>query len=911
MNTPRLAAAACVLATLWPGLAAAQPAAPAVFAQRYYIANDDHTDFMWSADADTYGRVFVDQLDFHLNLIDQTEHQPPRFRARFNTDGSHWLWNYERRKTPAEFERLVQRLKDGSISSPLNPLVLTYGAQPLEAVLRGMYYAGRLERGHGLRFRIANATENQTLPRGLASLFAGAGAPYTYRGVCACASHIPTAVLKERPQEVYWAAGPDGQRQLMKWYSVGPHNVGTYWEAGEPEAALRWVQTDPGFLRRHVDPATKKPFEVIGLFGFGGDDLARKTGVPPAPETPAVPGLQKVPSGPYVDHFHVLAQRLSTPQRAVVASNLLDYFADLERSHGASLPTRSVSFGNEWDLYSASMSETSARVKRAVEQLRSAELLATLVSLQYPRFMDKHRGARDEAFQDIGLYYEHNWTADGPVTRVQRAAWQDKLAANIEYHVRSLQAEALIRLGGMVAKTEGSNRFFVFNALGWARSGAADHLHSGSSEVHVHDLSAGQDVPHQIVRRDQQAFIRILAADVPAAGYKVFEIRSGPGRAASHAAASVSEPDSRNGRRVLDNGWLRVEVARDGAITSLIDKRRGGVELAATIDGLALNDLAANSEDGEALQVEDTGPVSVTLRARSAAGLMHDSWITLTQGSDRVDIRNHITQNFGDVRHWAFSFSMAQPRVHSEEVGAINLNRREAEGGHVADTHARVDHITLNHFADIAAGTSAGQTGPGVTLSSPDLSFARMGRSTHQQLDALTPQLNVLAGGQVDGPHLGIRQQNGNSLFLQRFALRPHGGYSASAAMKMALEHQNPLLAATVFNKSSGAYPGDHFSLLQSDHPDVLLWAVKPADDGIGNGVIARLWNVSDQTATAGLTFHGGLAAAERVSHVETPPDPPKALAVQDGSGLQLPFAPQQLLSLRLTPQPAPPGRTP
>ena len=91
MNTPRLAAAACVLATLWPGLAAAQPAAPAVFAQRYYIANDDHTDFMWSADADTYGRVFVDQLDFHLNLIDQTEHQPPRFRARFNTDGSHWL----------------------------------------------------------------------------------------------------------------------------------------------------------------------------------------------------------------------------------------------------------------------------------------------------------------------------------------------------------------------------------------------------------------------------------------------------------------------------------------------------------------------------------------------------------------------------------------------------------------------------------------------------------------------------------------------------------------------------------------------------------------------------------------------------------------------------------------------------
>ena len=30
---------------------------------RIYIANDDHTDFMWTADADTYRNVFVDMLD--------------------------------------------------------------------------------------------------------------------------------------------------------------------------------------------------------------------------------------------------------------------------------------------------------------------------------------------------------------------------------------------------------------------------------------------------------------------------------------------------------------------------------------------------------------------------------------------------------------------------------------------------------------------------------------------------------------------------------------------------------------------------------------------------------------------------------------------------------------------------------
>ncbi len=375
-----LAALACAL---WLGLLTtpAQAQAPKSFAQRIYLANDDHTDFMWSADADTYERVFVDQLDFNLALIDQTQNNALPYRHRYNTDGNYWLWTYERRKSATEFNRLMSRVKDGSVTVPLNTLVLTYGAQPLEAVLRGMLYAGRLERRYGLRFSIANATENQTLPRGLSSLFAGAGAPYTFRGVCACASHIPTPVLKERPNEVYWSVGPDGQRQLMKWYSVGPHNVGTYWEAGEPEAALSWVLTDAGFQRRHVDPATGKPYQVIGLFGFGGDDLSRKTGVPPPPEIAAVPALQKVPSSPFVDHFHVLAKKLSNDDRQVIVSNEVDYFLDFEKTHGATLPSRSVTFGNEWDLYPASMAETTARVKRAVEKLRSAELLATLVSL--------------------------------------------------------------------------------------------------------------------------------------------------------------------------------------------------------------------------------------------------------------------------------------------------------------------------------------------------------------------------------------------------------------------------------------------------------------------------------------------------------------------------------------------------
>lgn len=788
----------------------------------------------------------------------------------------------------------MARIKDGTIGAPLNTLVSCYGGQPVEAVLRGLYYAGRLERRYDLRFRLANATENQVLPLGLASLFAGSGADFTWRGVCGCASQLPWKdVLNNRPREIYWYQGHDGQRQLMKWYSQHGPGLGGYWEAGNPSAAIAYLDSNPVFLSRYVDPSGA-PYRIAAAFGFGGDDLARKTGVQPPPEIPAVPGLQKVPSSPYTDHFHLIAQRETTPTRQIIVSNELDFFQDFAKHYGDRLPTETVTYGNEWDLYSASMSETSARVKRAVEKLRTAELLATLVSLKYPAFMANHTGARDAAFQDLGLYWEHDWTADGPVTRGQRAAWHDKLAANIDYYVNSIHAEGLLRLGGMIPRPDKkTNRFFVLNPLGWSRTDFADHAYTGSADVHVIDLVTGRDVPHQLVKLSGASFLRILAPDVPSAGYKVFEIRSGPGSAPADAAATAAvSPD---GDATLENASVKLVVARDGAIRSLVAKNHASAELAATIDGLTLNDFAANSDAGEPLRVVNAGPVSVTLRARSEAGLDHDTFITLYRDSDRVDIRNEINANFGNTRYWSFSFQLPAPSVRTEEVGAINLNKLKSEGGHYAASHARYDHITLNHFADITAGHGK----LGVTLSNPDLAFAKLGYSDVTHLDSDTPQINVLAGGQVDGRNLGIRDQNGADRFLQRFALRAHTGYDQPAAMRFALEHQNPLVAAPVISddRAKTPYPETTYSLLSISDPNVLLWALKPAEEGINQGIVARLWNLAEAPAKTTLVFTPALDSAQRTTHIETNLE---TVPLTADAKLSADFARQQIKTYRL-----------
>jgi alpha-mannosidase len=834
---------------------------------RIYLANDDHTDYMWTANAETYNAVFVDMLDYYLRLADETKDNLPPFRSRFNADGSYWLWQYERRKSPAEFERLMARVKDGTMSVPLTTLVSCYGGQPIEAVLRGMYYAGRLERRFHLRFALATAMENQTLPLGLASLWAGSGARYTWRGVCGCASQISNQVLGQRPHEIYWYTGQDGQRVLMKWYSLGPHGIGTYLEASAPEKAIEYLDSNPDFLRRYVDSASGKSYDVRGAFGFGGDALARKTGVPADPGIAKEPGMQQGVIGfPFTEHFHVIAQAHSNDKRQVFVSNVNDFFTDFETNYGINLPSETVTYGNEWDLYSASMAETTARVKRSVEKLRAAELMATLVSLKKAGFLRGREEARDLAFTDLGLYWEHDWTADGPVSREARAAWQELLASEIEYYVNSLHADGAIQLGALIQKPDAkAQRFFVLNSLSWARTQAADFSYAGSQNIHVRDLSTELDVPHQFINLSGMPFLRLLAPDVPPVGYKTFEILPGAGSAPTNLAAVVGTDNA-----TLENSQVKIGLDPDGAIASFILKNHPNADLAQTIGGLKLNDFAPNDTHGSAIIVENSGPVSVTLKCASSAGRPHTTRVTLYRDSDRVEIRNEITENFSDLRHWSFSFNLTSPQVHTEEVGAIICARTKSFGGDYADSHARYDYVTLNHFADVTDGKNT----RGVTLANADCSFARLGQSTAACLDTNTPQINVLAGGQVDGSWLGIRGQNGADHFLQRFALSPHAAYDPVAALKFALEQQNPLVAGPVIGITNSPYPATRYSLLNLGDSSTLLWALKPHDDGITNGIVARVWNIGTGPSALRLATAMPLAAAQRVTHIETALEP-------------------------------------
>jgi alpha-mannosidase len=294
------------------------------------------------------------------------------------------------------------------------------------------------------------------------------------------------------------------------------------------------------------------------------------------------------------------------------------------------------------------------------------------------------------------------------------------------------------------------------------------------------------------------------------------------------------------------------------------------------------------------IETINAGPVSVTLRVTIAGPLPRTVEVTLFREGDRIDIRNEVKANFRNLETWAFSLNLTSSDVHHEELGAINHARLAPEGDYAA-TDSRLDWLTLNHFVSMS-----GADGVGVTLSNQEAAFMKLGQSEivggNSMLDTTTPQLTVLAGGQVDGASLGIASQGGDTYLLQRFAVEVYKSYDPANSMRFALEHQNPLVAGVITGGHS--YPEKQFSLLSTSEPDVLLWALKPSEEGIAKGIAARFWNMSEKPREFTVQLDGGVQKAWNLTHLET--ETGTASVVE--SSLHARAAQWQIMTFRLLP---------
>ena len=230
-----------------------------------YLGNDTHTDLMWNGTEEDWYRYNLDMAGFYLKIGEDTRNNAPEARSKWNYDVAWTLYMFEKNAPEDLFGRIIDQIKNNQASVPFNFTLAVYGASTAESVLRSFYYGGYLERRYGIDIDLAVSQENATIPLGLASLWAGSGARYSWRGVCNCATKTNT--IGKRDHEIYWYTGLDGSKVLMKWYSSYGWNadLGGYAEMLEPTIAVQKMDKLCG--------SDGYPYNVAGAFGKGWDNI--------------------------------------------------------------------------------------------------------------------------------------------------------------------------------------------------------------------------------------------------------------------------------------------------------------------------------------------------------------------------------------------------------------------------------------------------------------------------------------------------------------------------------------------------------------------------------------------------------------------------------------------------------------
>jgi alpha-mannosidase len=806
--------------------------------KRLYLGNDTHVDLMYNGTEEKWSQLILDMADFYLNLGEGSKNEEPAKRSKWNYDCAYWLWVLEHKTPPQYFDRIIAQIKNQQASVPYNFTLPIYGASTTESVLRSFYYSGYLERKYGIDVDIAVCQENATIPLGLTSLFNGAGAKYSWKGVCNCATK--TLTKGARKHEIYWNKGLDSSKILMKWYSNSGWNaeLGGYAEMLEPTVAVIQMDTLCG--------TSRYPYRIAGAFGRGWDNMVN-----------------------YAYDVQWGVNHRTRPCTKVFISNELDFFNDFEKNYGDVLPSQTAAYGNEWDLLPASFMTVSGGIRRAMEKLRSAESMAAIVASQNPKAFDHLKDMKKDAFYAISVISAHGWTIDGPIKKKQFADWARLQLSRIETYTNTLFTESQKILRGMVKVEQGKKQYMVFNPLSWERTDVADLPLENNEHIEIFDPVLKKKINHQIIEKEGKKYARFVAEKLPSVGYKTFEIKENKGVLTKKANESRVFIFKNN---MLETPFYKVKFANSGAILSLVDKRNLK-EYAKNIGGKYLNSLSDNTltpnrDEAESLKgiiaAQNAGNQSITIKAEGEKPLKFATHITFYNNSARIDFDNEIRDTIANPTYWTYSFNVEKPTIWHEEVGAVVKAKYEKEGGHYADEMSRTDHLSLNHFADVSNAQG------GITLSDLDCLFMKIGDSEPQKLDSNSPQINVLAGGQIDANYnLGIIKQDGDTYFSQHFSIMPHvTAYNQTAAMKFSLEHQNPLIINTLENTNGNLPP--QYSFLKTDNVDVLLWSLKPAEEE-GAGIAARIWNMSNQPTEATLIFDKNIQKAQEATHVETP----------------------------------------
>jgi hypothetical protein len=307
---------------------------------------------------------------------------------------------------------------------------------------------------------------------------------------------------------------------------------------------------------------------------------------------------------------HEWNQRWAYPHISIATQQ--EFFAAIQAEAGERIPCFTGDWTDWWADGIGSAARENGMNRQAHYQLKTAEELHTLASLQTGDWEDYPAQQAEHAFQQMALFDEHTWGAANPWDNTLESntsgdiQWRLKsgMALDAYYSSRYLLHSGLHRLADPLLaehdEQNGAGAILCFNPTSFEQTGfvevwlpaAADipepfRLVDGVTGENVPfsriwhrfggidlqvDLGEGTDQWHEasdVGARPRGKTFGFVASNVPAHGYKSFLLQPEP-----VAVPSRAEPPA--DADVLENGYYRLSFdSQRGTLTSLYDKETG------------------------------------------------------------------------------------------------------------------------------------------------------------------------------------------------------------------------------------------------------------------------------------------------------------------------------------------------
>jgi hypothetical protein len=827
---------------------------------RVYVAASSHTDIGYTAIQPKCAERHNENIDKALDLLAQY----PDFC--WNLEVAWQAENYVSARSGQRLDDFYRFAREGKLGIQALYCNILTGLCSHEAACRWTWFAHRLCHEKGLPYKSAMISDVPSQEASLPMILASAGIRYFSSGINNDRAY-PFTVMQNRCP--CWWEGPDGSRVLMMY--TFQYAQASQWALNQTLPAARSrVMAKLALYENRPD----YPYDAVFLHGAVSDNCSLDVRLP--------------------EVIKQWNERYEYP-KLILAPNAA-FYEYIEKNFADKLPVYRGSAGTYWEDGAASSARETTLCRNAEQRLSRTEVLAALADRV--RAAGKYPAeAINQAWRNCLLYDEHTWGAHCSISQPDSDFTKDQWKIKAQYAVDAdQQSTTLLKQAGTsfagLVRTDGA-ALVVFNPASWPRT-----------DVLRVDLPEGVGIVEPGVpshKTDHGTFA--VVKDVPACGYRVLKL----------GARAKQEPNPKVAGQVIESRFYRVEFdPATGGIVSIRDKELAR-ELVDPKAPFQLNQyvyVAGGSNktrivmnlNNPAPELKLTTPTKATLQRKQRWGVGEmmtvetsgtmapkiTSAVLVWDDIKRIDLMNYFnkTQTYDkEAVYFAFPFAAEKPTFRYEvPAGIVNANKDMLPG-------ACLDWFTVQHFVEISGPNAA------ITWATPDAPLACFQDINRGKWLTELPMTNghVYSYAMNNYWHTNYKAgQGGDHVFHYAITSRAKAGNVESARFGWAVS--NPLCGVVVAAQPQGPLPGEPTCLISVAEPNVLVTAVKRADDG--KALVVRLWELTGQATTAHVQLDRRLPAlkAEACNLVEDPSGP---LELHDGQ-LAVPIRGSGLATVRI-----------